>query len=97
MQDGATRFIPNRAHTLTDVFEERLGKNCLLNVQKYAVAKAKWQGNKKFELSIDEIKSFFSLFIICRMIKGRDEPLYRFWENSYGRKTFSETMVRNKF
>ena len=93
VQGGATGFILNRV----DISEELLGKNSLLNIQKYTVDEAKRQGNNNFELSIDELKVFLGLFIIRGMIKVRDEPLYRFWENSYGRKTFSETMVRNKF
>ena len=93
MQGGATGFILNRV----DISEELLGKNSLLNIQKYTVDEAKRQGNNNFELSIDELKVFLGLFIIRGMIKIRDEPLYRFWENSYGRKIFSETMVRNKF
>ena len=93
VQGGATGFILN----CVDISEELLGKNSLLNIQKYTVDEAKRQGNNNFELSIDELKVFLGLFIIRGMIKIRDEPLYRFWENSYGRKIFSETMVRNKF
>ena len=71
--------------------------NSLLNIQKYTVAEAKRPGNNNFELSIDELKAFLGLCIILGVIKGRDEPLCSFWENSYGRKIFSETMARNKF
>ena len=96
-QGGATRFIRNRVDTSADVFQERLGMNSLLNIQKYMVAAAKRQENNNIEPSIDELKAFLGLCIIRGMIKGRDGPLCSFWENSYGRKIFSETMARNKF
>ena len=71
--------------------------NSLLNIQKYTVAEATRQGNNNFELSIDGLKVFLGLCIIQGVIKGRDEPLCSFCENSYGRKMFSEIMARNKF
>ena len=67
------------------------------NIQKYTVAEAKRQRNNNFELSIDELRAFIGLCINRGVTKGRDEPLCSFWENSYGRKIFSETMARNKF
>ena len=97
MQGGATRFILSLVDTSTDAFEELLGKNSLLNIQKYTVVEAKRQGNNNFKLSIDELKAFLAISIIRGVVKGRDEPLYSFWENSYGRKIFSEIMARNKF
>ena len=96
-QGGATRFILNRVDTSKDVFEELLGISSLLNIQKYTVAEAKRQGNNTFDLSIDELKAFLGLCIIRGVIKGRDKPLCSFWENSYGRRIFGETMARNKF
>ena len=80
-QGGATRFFRNRIDTSTDVFQELLGMNSLLNIHKYTVAEAKRQGNNNFELSIDELKAFLGLCIIRGVIKGRDEPLCSFWEN----------------
>ena len=96
-QGGATRFIRNRADTSTDIFQELLGMNSLLNIQKYTVAEAKRQGNNNFQLSVDDLKAFLGLCKIRGVIKGRDNPLCSFWENSYGRKIFSEAMARNKF
>ena len=61
VQGGATRFILNHIHTSTDIFEELLDKNSLLNIQKYTIAEAKQKGNKNFELSIDETKAFLGL------------------------------------
>ena len=55
VQGGAIRFIRNRVDTSIDVFQELLGTNSLLNIQKYTVAEAKRQGNNNFELSIDEL------------------------------------------
>ena len=49
VQGGVTRFILTCADTSTDVFEELLGKNSLLNIQKYTVAEAKRQRNNNFE------------------------------------------------
>ena len=61
VQGGSTKFILNRADTSSDVFEELLGKNPPLNIQKSTVA---------FELSIDELKAFLGLCVICGVIKG---------------------------
>ena len=95
-QGGATRSNHNRDDTSTDVFQELLGMNSLLNIQKYTVAEAKRQENNNFERSIDELKVLLGLCIIRGVIKGQDEPLCSFWENSYGRKIFSERIARNK-
>ena len=72
---GSTRFSPNRVDNSTDVFEELLGKNSLLNIQKYIVSEAKRQENDNFKLSIDELKAFLGFCIICGVIKGRDGQL----------------------
>ena len=96
-QGDATKFIRNRFDTLADLFQELLGMNSLLNIQKYMVAEAKRQGNNNFELPIDELKAFLGLCIIRGVIKGREKALCSFWENSNGRKIFSETMASNKF
>ena len=90
-------FTVNGLDTSADVFEELLCKNSLLNIQRYTIPEAKRHGNNNFELSINEIKAFLGLRIIRGEIKKRDEPLYSFGENSYGRKIFSEARLRNKF
>ena len=78
MQGGVTRFILNYVDTSRDAFEELLGKNSLLNVEKDTVAKSKRQGNNNLELSIDQVEAFLGLCIIHNVIKGRDEPLYSY-------------------
>ena len=78
MQGGVTRFILNYVDTSRDAFEELLGKNSLLNIEKYTVAKSKRQGNNNLELSIDQVEAFLGLCIIHNVIKGRDEPLYSY-------------------
>ena len=96
-QEGATRFIRNRVDTSTDVFQELLDTSSLLNIQNYTVAEAKRQGNNNFELSIEELKAFLGLCIIRGVIKGRDEPLCSFWENSYGRKILMKQWLETSF
>ena len=66
VQGAVTRVILNRVDTSADVFEELLGKNSLLNIEKYIVAEAKRQGNNNFKLTIDELKAFLGLCIIIR-------------------------------
>ena len=93
VQVGVTRFL-NSVDTSTDIFKELLGKNSLLNIQKCTIAEAKRKRNNNSELSIDDLKkAFLSLCIIRGVIKRPDEPLYRFWENLFGRKIISETKV----
>ena len=96
-KEGATRFIRNRVDTSTDVFQELLDTSSLLNIQNYTVAEAKRQGNNNFELSIEELKAFLGLCIIRGVIKGRDEPLCSFWENSYGRKILMKQWLETSF
>ena len=58
VQGGATRLVLNRVDTLTDPLKELLDKNYLLNIRKYTVAEANWQGNNNFEFSLDDLKAF---------------------------------------
>ena len=93
VQVGVTSFL-NSVDTSTDIYKELLGKNSLLNIQKCTIAEAKRQRNNNSELFIDDLKkAFLSLCIIRGVIKRPDEPLYRFWENLFGRKIISETKV----
>ena len=75
MQGGSTKFILNGADTSSDVFEELLSKNPPLNIQKPTVV---------FELSIDKLKAFLGLCIICDVIKGLDEILCNFGKTNTG-------------
>ena len=52
---------------------------------------------KLFFLPKDEFTTFFGLYILCGMLKARDEPLFNFRDEEYGRLIFRETMSRNKF
>ena len=51
---------------------------------------------KHFFLSKDEFTAFFGLYILRGVLKGRDEPLFNFRDEEYGRLIFRKTMSKNK-
>ena len=63
----------------------------------FTLAEARRKGDEAFSLSKEEFTAFFGLCILRSVLKGRDEPLFNFWDEEYGRLIFRETMSRNKF
>ena len=63
----------------------------------FTLAEARREGDEAFFLSKDEFTAFFGLFILRGVLKGRDEPLFNFRDEEYGRLIFRKTMSKNKF
>ena len=63
----------------------------------FTLAEAQREEDEAFPLSKDEFTAFFGLYILCGVLKGRDEPLFNFWDEEYGRLIFRKTMSKNKF
>ena len=82
---------------LKQMFFKKFLIRILLNIEKYTTFEGKRQGNNNFVFSVGQLKTFFGWCIIRGMVKGQDELLYSFLENSYGRKIFSAKIARNKF
>ena len=94
---GTKRFILARVNDEIDVFQELWGHQNSENVMHFTLAEARREGDKAFSLSKDEFTAFFGLCILRGVLKGRDEPLFNFWDEEYGRLIFRETMSRNIF
>ena len=80
-----------------DVFQELWGHQNFKNVMHFTLAEARRKGDEAFFLSKDEFTAFFGLYILRGVLNGRDEPLFNFWDEKYGRVIFQETMSKNKF
>jgi len=94
---GTKRFILARVNDEKDVFQELWGHQNFENVMHFTLAEAQRQEDEAFSLSKNELTAFFGLCILRGVLKGRDEPLFNFWNEEYGRPIFRETMSRNKF
>ena len=94
---GTKRFILARVNNEIDVFQELWGQKNIQNILKFTLSEAQRQGDVAFSLSKDELYAFLGLCILRGVLKGRDEPLFHFWNEEYGRPIFRQTMSRNKF
>ena len=79
------------------MFQELWGHQNFENVMHFTLAEALRDGGEAFSLSKDEFTAFFGLYILRGVLKGRNEPLFNFRDEKYGRLIFRETMRRNKF
>ena len=94
-QGGTKRFIRARVDTVPVInFFELFGQQSFSMIRAQILEEAKLQNDGEFQLSIDELHAFVGLCIIRGVIKGRDEPLYSFWNTDYDRRIFTETMSR---
>lgn len=94
---GSKQFIQARVDSVSDIFHELFGHDVVEIIHKHTLEEARRQGDESFSLTQDEISAFLGLSIIRGVFKGRGEPLPSFWDSSYGRSIFRETMSRNKF
>ena len=94
---GPTRFIENRVDTEVDVFDELFGPQTIEDIVSYTNDEAQRQGHQSFNLTCNEFRSFLGLLLIRGVLKGKNEPIHMFWNKSYGRPIFHETMPRNRF
>ena len=94
---GTNRFILARVNDEKDVFQELWGHQNFENVMHFTLAKARREGDEAFSLCKGEFTAFFGLYILRDVLKGRDEPLFNFRDEEYGRLIFREAMSRNKF
>ena len=94
---GTKRFILTRVNDEKDVFQELWGRQNLENVMHFSFAEARKEGDEALSLSKDKFTAFFGRYILRGVLKERDEPLFHFWDEEYGRLIFQETMSRNKF
>lgn len=94
---GPKQFIRLRADNELDVFMELFGPNTLETILRHTKKEAEIQGISEFSLTIEELHAFLGLCVIRGVTHGKNEPLYSFWNSSYGPSVFRETMSRNKF
>ena len=57
----------------------------------FTLAEACREGDGAFSLSKDEFLEFFVLCILRGVLKGRDKPLFNFWDEEYGRLLMIKT------
>ena len=91
------RFILARVNDENDVFQELWGHQNFENVMHFTLAEAQRKGDEAFFLSKDVFTAFFGQYILHGVLKERDEPLFNFRDEEYGRLIFRETMSRIKF
>ena len=94
---GTKRFILACVNDEKDKFQELWGHQNFENVMHFTLAETRREGDEAFSLSKDEFTAFFGLCILRDVLKGKDEPLFNFWDEEYGHLIFRETMSRNKF
>ena len=70
------------------MFQELWGHQNFENVMHFTLAEARRKEDEAFPLSKDEFTAFFGLYILCGVLKGRDEPLFNFRDEEYGRHIF---------
>ena len=81
---GTKRFIFAGVNDEKDVFQELWGHQNFENVMHFTLAEARRE-DEAFFLSKDEFTAFFGLYILRGVLKGRDEPLFNFRDEEYGR------------
>ena len=79
------------------MFQELWGRQNLETVMHFSFAEARKEGDEALSLFKDKFTTFFGRYILRGVLKERDEPLFHFWDEEYGRLIFQETMSRNKF
>ena len=94
---GTKQFILACINDEKDVFQELWGHQNFENVMHFTLTEAQREGDEAFFLSKDEFTTFFGLYILRGVLKGRDKPLFNFRDEEYGRLIFREIMSRNKF
>ena len=94
---GTKRFILARVNDEKDVFQKLWGHQNFENVMHFTLAEVRREEDEAFFLSKDKFAAFFGLYILRGVLKGRDKPLFNFWDEEYGRLIFQKTMSKNKF
>ena len=92
---GTKRFMLARVNDEKDVFQELWEHQNFENVTHFTLAEARREEDEAFFLSKDEFTAFFGLYILRGVLKGRDEPLFNFWDKEYGHLIFQKTMSKN--
>ena len=77
-----------RVNDEKDVFQELWEHQNFENVTHFTLAEARREKDEAFFLSKDEFTAFFGLYILRGVLKGRDEPLFNFWDKEYGHLIF---------
>ena len=94
---GTKRFLLARVDNPIDVFCELFDLDSLEKNCERTIEEARRQNDENFFISVDEFKAFLGLAILRGVLKGRNEPLSKFWSETYGRKIFRQRMSRKKY
>ena len=81
---GTKQFILAHVNDEKEVFQELWGHQNFENVMHFTLAEVQRERDEAFSLSKDEFTTFFGLYILRGVLKGRDEPLFNFWDKEYG-------------
>ena len=91
---------PNRFFLLSQIIQStEHGPSTFADICEKTIQETRHQNDNDFSVTIEELKGFLGSSIIREVLKGRNEPVSRFWSDNYGRKSliFGQTMSRKKY